>query len=261
MKPGNQNAAKHGLCARVGDLLHSDATSEQLAALTLEFEPSSATEAHLVREMARHAAALQRAEALELAVLKRGAAIGFEQPELTGLSMEDRMLAAAGTSDSVDRVSRYRKSHERAFLRSLSTLRQLREGQLTSATDKPVRFDSEEACTNWLRDRAAGQPCPKCSSKQGHWLGTRNVWQCSNCRHHRSLRTGTVFERSPLPLLTWFRAIQLLTDDPNAASARLSKVTSVARRATLRRMRKRIISARSSDAADELLAGLAPKSG
>ena len=69
------NAIKHGLTA--GELLPAvmghDVIEQAYEWLLEEWQPSTATQRYLVREMARHEAALERAEEMETAVLRRGA--------------------------------------------------------------------------------------------------------------------------------------------------------------------------------------------
>lgn len=45
------------------------------------------------------------------------------------------------------------------------------------------------------------------------------MWQCSACRHQCSLRAGTVFNNTKLPLTTWFLALYLLSQSKTNLSA------------------------------------------
>lgn len=45
------------------------------------------------------------------------------------------------------------------------------------------------------------------------------MWQCSACRHQCSLRAGTVFENTKLPLTTWLLAPYLLSQSKTNLSA------------------------------------------
>lgn len=63
--------------------------------------------------------------------------------------------------------------------------------------------------------------CPGCRSI-GHcvvWHGRAKTFQCSCCRRQVTLKAGTIFHGSKLPLVTWFQAIYFLTQSKNNTSA------------------------------------------
>jgi transposase-like protein len=64
-----------------------------------------------------------------------------------------------------------------------------------------------------------GYECPKCNHNHYYELKTRQLFQCSNCRHQCSLKSGTIFASSKLPLTTWFLAIFLITQAKEGTSA------------------------------------------
>ncbi len=67
----------------------------------------------------------------------------------------------------------------------------------------------------------AGFACP-CCGEQRHsrfHQGGRTYWQCSACRRQISLRSGTIFQASNLPLRVWFQAIFLISQAKNNISA------------------------------------------
>lgn len=47
----------------------------------------------------------------------------------------------------------------------------------------------------------------------------RPYWQCSACRHHCSLTSGTIFASSKLSLTRWILAMHVLTQSKNNVSA------------------------------------------
>jgi hypothetical protein len=59
-----------------------------------------------------------------------------------------------------------------------------------------------------------------------------------------------------LPLATWFRAILEILGDPSVTSSRLQAKLGLARAATVRDMREKILAAMELPDADRLLAGL-----
>lgn len=76
-------------------------------------------------------------------------------------------------------------------------------------------FDSEEKCTDYLALlRWNGKPeCPYCANPKVYELnvkGRDKRWKCSKCRKQFSVRVGTIFEESKLPLRKWFVAIYLI---------------------------------------------------
>jgi hypothetical protein len=85
------------------------------------------------------------------------------------------------------------------------------------------RYGTEAQCAAALQ--AARWPngfvCPACggSASTSFVRGELRYWQCGACRHQTSLRAGTVFEASKLPLTRWFLAMQLLTQAKNNVSA------------------------------------------
>ena len=75
-------------------------------------------------------------------------------------------------------------------------------------------FDSEEKCIEYLAQlRWNGQAqCPYCEHTHAYELkGKTRRWKCASCRQQFSVRVGTIFEDSKLPLRKWFFAIYLVT--------------------------------------------------
>ena len=76
-----------------------------------------------------------------------------------------------------------------------------------------------------------GKPaCPKCGVIDAHYfLAARRVWKCKACRKQFSVKVGTVFEDSPVPLSKWLPALWMLANCKNGISsyevARALKVT------------------------------------
>jgi transposase-like protein len=64
-----------------------------------------------------------------------------------------------------------------------------------------------------------GFRCPDCGSGRYTVIKTRNLYQCSKCRHQASLISGTIFEQTKLPLTTWFLAIHLIAQAKTGLSA------------------------------------------
>jgi transposase-like protein len=74
-----------------------------------------------------------------------------------------------------------------------------------------------------------GPSCPQCSAKRLSFLTTRLMWTCLECRKQFSVKVGTIFEDSPIPLNKWMCAMWLVANCKNGVSsyeiARALKVT------------------------------------
>ena len=83
-------------------------------------------------------------------------------------------------------------------------------------------FDTEEKCIEHLASLrwSNGVVCPKCGAdKKINFIKSRNVWWCGSCKKQFSVRYGTIFEESRLPLQKWFMAIWLMTNHRKGISS------------------------------------------
>jgi len=88
------------------------------------------------------------------------------------------------------------------------------------------RFGTEKSCAKALaRVRwPNGFQCPVCGSKEFCTISSRQLYQCSHCRHQVSVTADTLFHATKVPLVKWFWAIYLGASDKGGMSAlRLSK--------------------------------------
>jgi len=257
---------QHGLTATtlLPDLIGSEALQCCYDRLHAEWRPTSPTQEFLVRELARHVAALKLVEHAETAVLRCGAdsVLGILHPGEGACVDIDRCLAATITTEALDRTTRYRRAHEKGYYTALLRLREAKStGPFPSSAPTPSKvsaFASEEACRTYLltRLRQPDYQCPQCRHARGSWIAARQRWQCYGCRRQHGLRAGSVMAGSPLRLITWFRAIRCLVLRPNAATHDLATEMGVRRLATVRRVAETIRAALLSPRATELLAGL-----
>ena len=85
------------------------------------------------------------------------------------------------------------------------------------------RYGTEEQCAAALQAARwpTGFACPACGSgaRTSFLRGGLRYWECGSCGHQCSLRSGTIFASSKLPLSRWFLAMQLLTQAKNNVSA------------------------------------------
>jgi transposase-like protein len=64
-----------------------------------------------------------------------------------------------------------------------------------------------------------GVSCPFCGSAEQSFISTRKLWKCKACKKQFSVRVGTIFEDSALPLRHWFLAIWMLVNCKNGVSS------------------------------------------
>lgn len=92
-----------------------------------------------------------------------------------------------------------------------------------SLPDFFAQFGTEAQCEAALEKARwpDGFICPECGGEK-HSLVHRDgekLWQCSACRKQTSLRAGTIFESTRLPLRLWFLGIYHLSQPKNNVSA------------------------------------------
>jgi transposase-like protein len=72
------------------------------------------------------------------------------------------------------------------------------------------------AALRWVDSKAE---CPHCGAKNAGFLKTRRIWKCRECRKQFSVKTGTIFEESPIALDKWLMAIWLVVNCKNGISS------------------------------------------
>lgn len=83
-------------------------------------------------------------------------------------------------------------------------------------------FSSEQVCVNAIAAMRwpDGVPsCPRCAHKEHYWLDTQKRWKCRKCSRQFSVKQGTIFEDSPLPLDKWLTALWLIVNCKNGVSS------------------------------------------
>ena len=82
-------------------------------------------------------------------------------------------------------------------------------------------YGSEELCrTAIARWRwPDGFVCPKCGGREHCIVGPRKLDQCNACRRQTSPTAGTIFDATKVPLTTWFRAMDLITQTKQGISS------------------------------------------
>ena len=83
------------------------------------------------------------------------------------------------------------------------------------------QFPDEKSCIEHFKAQrdACGVVCPKCGCVHHYWLQNKLCYECKQCHHRQSLRSGTVMENSKLPFMYWYVAMHLLTSTKKSFSA------------------------------------------
>jgi transposase-like protein len=84
-------------------------------------------------------------------------------------------------------------------------------------------FSDEQVCIDAVAAMRwpEGVVCPHvgCGEKDPYYLKTQKRWKCRKCRKQFSVKVGSIFEDSPIPLQKWLPAIWLLTNCKNGVSS------------------------------------------
>jgi len=92
--------------------------------------------------------------------------------------------------------------------------------------DLTQAFPDEDACIRHFRAIrwANGAFCPYCGGVRVYDFKDGRTHKCADCRQRFSIKVGTVFEDTKLPLRKWFIAIWLITSHKKGiASAQLAR--------------------------------------
>lgn len=84
------------------------------------------------------------------------------------------------------------------------------------------RFSTEYSCIEYLARMRwpTGYKCQKCGCEKAYQLKVEpRVFQCSDCRFQESVTAGTLLHRTRTPLVKWFWAAYLLSQDKRGISA------------------------------------------
>ena len=82
-------------------------------------------------------------------------------------------------------------------------------------------FSDPDVCTAFVAGIIwpDGPFCPTCGCTEYSYLTTRRVWKCKACKRQYSVKVGTIFENSPLPLSKWLPAVWLIANSKNGISS------------------------------------------
>jgi transposase-like protein len=88
--------------------------------------------------------------------------------------------------------------------------------------DVSNHFSNEQTCLDYLEQWGwkGNAYCRKCHSKKLYKCDSGKLFKCSECPNSFSIKTGTIFENSKLPLQKWFMAMYLLANNKKGISSR-----------------------------------------
>src|SRR6266704_1986958 len=86
-----------------------------------------------------------------------------------------------------------------------------------------IYFSDPDRCLAYLVARRwpTGVSCPTCGRADVRFLANQRKWQCKSVHHHRqfSVKIGTIFEDSPIPLEKWLPAVWVIVNCKNGISS------------------------------------------
>ena len=70
-------------------------------------------------------------------------------------------------------------------------------------------FADEAVCRDFMAELRwpNGVVCPRCEAKTVGFISTRSLWRCKVCKYEFTVKKGTIFEDSPIPLSKWLPAL------------------------------------------------------
>lgn len=78
-------------------------------------------------------------------------------------------------------------------------------------------FSDEQVCIDTVAQMRwpNGPVCPACRRTEHYYLKTQKRWKCKNCYKQFTIKLGTIFEDSPIPLGKWLAALWMLVNCKN----------------------------------------------
>jgi hypothetical protein len=220
----------------------------------------------LVRELARHAAAMDRwgtsAEAIERQAARDSRARElYEHVLQEDAGQQDAVLAFAFSQETALRAEQQHLALSRRFHRTLSLLadiqRTRRQQPEADRLQRMSDFATEADCIQYLLARfQRGQVACECGSVSGYFLPLRLAWECAACARQVGIRSHTVMANSPLKLVVWFQAIGWLLCRPEIPAKELGSKLRMTRTRTVREIARRVNEALAGDNASQQLADL-----
>lgn len=86
----------------------------------------------------------------------------------------------------------------------------MKSGKFPTTLVEAIRYFSDEAvCRDFMASLRwpNGAICPRCESPENGYVSTRHLWRCKACKYEFTVKKGTIFEDSPIPLSKWLPAL------------------------------------------------------
>jgi len=96
-------------------------------------------------------------------------------------------------------------------------------------------FGTEEQCLAYLEQTrwSKGRFCPHCKSEKTYKFADGLLFKCGECKKQFTVKVGTIFSDSKIPLFKWFLAIYLATSlKKGISSMQLSRYISVTQKSS-----------------------------
>jgi transposase-like protein len=98
-------------------------------------------------------------------------------------------------------------------------------------------FADADNCLKYLVARRwpNGVVCPRCGSDKVGFVASRRIWQCKTRHDHAqfSIKTGTIFEDSPITLDKWLLAMWMLANcNKSVSNYEISRATGITLKST-----------------------------
>jgi transposase-like protein len=94
--------------------------------------------------------------------------------------------------------------------------------QFDSSLNVPSVFSDEQKCVDYFAAVRFknGLHCPHCrSNRKVHKFSDNVRYKCADCRKQFTVKVGTIFEESKIPLQKWFATFYLITSNEKGVSS------------------------------------------
>jgi transposase-like protein len=82
-------------------------------------------------------------------------------------------------------------------------------------------FSDPDVCTEFVAALRwpDGPTCSRCQGTEHSYLSSRRLWKCKACKYQFSVKVGSIFEDSPIPLDKWLASIWMIANAKNGISS------------------------------------------
>jgi len=82
-------------------------------------------------------------------------------------------------------------------------------------------FSDEAVCRDFMAQLRwpDGVVCPRCEAMTIGYIASRSLWRCKACKYEFTVKKGTIFEDSPIPLSKWLPALWMYSSFKKGVSS------------------------------------------